>query len=162
MSHINNNKLDNPHQSVYKTGHSTETALLSIKNEVHLSLAHGEPMALVLLDLSDAFDTIDHNILLGCLNSWFGLGGTVLKWFASYLNDQCQTIKRGSTLSELSKLICVIPQGAVLGPLLFHFILHHLAKSSAFICILNSTAMQKTHSYISIFLIRMPLLLLPS
>ena len=59
-SHINNNKLDNPHQSAYKPGHSTETALLSIKNEVHLSLAHGEPTALVLLDLSATFDTIDH------------------------------------------------------------------------------------------------------
>ena len=64
-SHINNNKLDNTHQSAYKPGHSTEAALLSIKNEVHLSLACGEPMALVLLDLSAAFDTIDHNILLG-------------------------------------------------------------------------------------------------
>ena len=82
-SHINNSKLDNPHQSAYKTGHSTGTALLSIKNEVHLSLACGEPTALV------AFDTIAHNILLGYLKSWFGLGGTVLKWFASYLSDHC-------------------------------------------------------------------------
>ena len=97
-SHINKNKLDNPHQSAYKPGHSTETALLSIKNEVHLSLARGEATALVLLDLSAAFDTIDHNILLGYLKSWFGLGGTVLKWFASYLSDQCQTIKIGCTL----------------------------------------------------------------
>ena len=109
-SHINNNKLDNPHQSAYKPGHTTETALLSIKNEVHLSLACGEPTALVLLDLSATFDTIDHNILLGYLKSWFGLGGTVLKWFASYLRDRCQTVKIGSTLSELSKLIYSVPQ----------------------------------------------------
>ena len=87
MSHINNNKLDNQHQSAYKPGHSTETALLSIKDEAHLSLAHGEPTALVLLDLSATYDTIDHNILLGYLKSWFGLGGTVIKWFVSYLND---------------------------------------------------------------------------
>ena len=77
-SHININKLDNPHQSAYKPGHSTETALLSIKNEVHLSLARGEPTALVLLDLSAAFDTIDHSILLSYLKSWFGLGGNDL------------------------------------------------------------------------------------
>ena len=64
------------------------------------------------------FDTIDNNILLGYLKSWFGLGGTVLKWFASYLN-RCQTIKICSTLSALSKLIYGIPQGSVLGPLLF-------------------------------------------
>ena len=75
--------------------------------------------ALVLLDLSAAFDTIDHNILLGYLKSWFGLGGTVLKWFASYLSDRCQSVKIGSTLSELSRLIYGVPQGSILDPLLF-------------------------------------------
>ena len=127
-SHININKLDNPHQSAYKPGHSTETALLSIKNEVHLSLARGEPTALVLLDLSAAFDTIDHSSLLRYLKSWFGLGGTVLKWFASYLGDRCQVVKIGSTLSELSKLIYGIPQGSVLGPLLFSLYTTPLSK----------------------------------
>ena len=126
--HINNNKLDNPYQSAYKPGHSTETALLSIKNEVHLSLACGEPTALVLLDLSAAFDTIDHNILLGYRKSWFGLGGIALKWFASYLSDRSQTIKIGSRLSELSKLIYGVPQGSVLGPLLFSLYTTPLSK----------------------------------
>ena len=127
-SHINNNKLDNPHQSAYKPGHSMETALLSIKNEVHLSLACGEPTALVLLDLSAAFDTIDHNTLLGYLKSWFGIGGTVLRWFASYLRNRCQAIKIGSTLSELSNLIYGVPQGSVLGPLLFSLYTTPLSK----------------------------------
>ena len=86
-------------------------------------------MALVLLDLSAAFDTIDHNILLGYLKSWFGLGGTVLKWFVSYLSDRCQTIKIGSTLSELSKLIYGVPQGSVLGPLLFSLYTTPLSKT---------------------------------
>ena len=101
---------------------------MSIKNEVHLSLAHGEPTALVLLDLSAAFDTIDHNILLGYLKSWFGLGGTVLRWFASYLRNRCQAIKIGSTLSELSNLIYGVPQGSVLGPLLFSLYTTPLSK----------------------------------
>ena len=127
-SHINNNKLDNPHQSAYKPGHSTETALLSIKNEVHLSLACGEPTALVLLDLSATFDTVDHNILLGYLKSWFRLGGTVLRWFVSYLRNHCQAIKIGSTLSELSNLIYGVPQGSVLGPLLFSLYTTPLSK----------------------------------
>ena len=127
-SHINNNKLDNPHQPAYKPGHSTETALLTIKNEVHLSLARGEPTALVLLDLSAAFDTIDHNILLGYLKSWFGLGGTALRWFASYLRNRCQAIKIGSTLSELSNLIYGVPQGSVLGRLLFSLYTTPLSK----------------------------------
>ena len=128
VSHININKLDNPHQSAYKPGHSTETALLSIKNEVHLSLACGEPTALVLLDLSATFDTIDHNIILGYLKSWFGLGAIVLKWFASYLSDRCQTVKIGSTLSELGKLIYGVPQGSVLSPLLFSLYTTPLSK----------------------------------
>ena len=127
-SHININKLDNLQQSAYMPGHSTETALLSIKNEVHLSLARGEPTALVLLDLSATFDTIDHSILLSYLKSWFGLGGTVLKWFASYLGDHCQVVKIGSTLSELSKLIYGVPQGSVLGPLLFSLYTTPLSK----------------------------------
>ena len=99
-----------------------------MKNEVHLSLARGEPTALVLLDLSAAFDTIDHNILLGYLKSWFGLGGTALRWFASYLRNRCQAIKIGSTLSELSNLIYGVPQGSVLGPLLFSLYTTPLSK----------------------------------
>ena len=68
LEHIHVNNLDNAYQSAYKAGHSTETALLSIKNEVHLSLSRGEPTALVLLDLSAACDTIDNSTLLSCLH----------------------------------------------------------------------------------------------
>ena len=67
FQHIDVHNLDNPYQSAYKAGLSTETALLYIKNEVHLSLSRGETTALVLLDLSAAFDTIDHSTLLSCL-----------------------------------------------------------------------------------------------
>ena len=67
MQHINSNNFDNPRQSAYKSGHSTETALLYIKNKIHLSLSLGKRTALVLLDLSAAFDTIDHTTLRNCL-----------------------------------------------------------------------------------------------
>ena len=96
--------MDNSYQSAYKPGHSTETALLSIKNDIHLSLSWGEATALVLLDLSAAFDTIDHSTLLGCLLDWFGVGGSALKWFSSYLTERYQSVKIGSTLSNLQKL----------------------------------------------------------
>ena len=69
MQHTDSNNLDNPRQSAYKSGHSIETALLRIKNEIHLSLSQGEPTALVLLDLSAAFYTTDHTTLLNCLKS---------------------------------------------------------------------------------------------
>ena len=109
-------------------GHSTETALLAIKNEVHLFLSRGEPTALVLLDLSAAFDTIDHSTLLSCLRIWFGVGGSVLKWFTSYPTDRYQSIKIGSTLSDVCKLLFGVPQGSVLSLIIgkykeikFHF-----------------------------------------
>ena len=110
LEHIHVHNLDNPYQSAYKAGHSTETALLYIKNEVHLSLSRGESTALVLLDLSAAFDTIDHSTLLSCLQNWFGVGGCVLKWFTSYLTDRYQSIKIGSTLSDVCKLLFGIPK----------------------------------------------------
>ena len=96
-----------------------ETALLSIKNDIHLSLSWGEATALVLLDLSAAFDTIDHTTLLSCLLDWFGVGGSALKWFSFYLTERSQSVKIGSTLSDLQKLLFGVPQGSVLGPLLF-------------------------------------------
>ena len=118
-SHMDSHDLGNTFQSAYKVGHSTETALLCIKNEIHLSLSKGMPTALVLLDLSAAFDTIDHDTLLSCLSSRFGFAGSALKWFRSYLQDRFQSVKIGSSLSNLFKLKFGVPQGSVLGPLLF-------------------------------------------
>ena len=118
--HVSLHGLENEYQSTYRPGHSTETALLSIKNQIHLSLARGEATALVLLDQSAAFDTIDHDNLLDCLRKWFGVGGRCLDWFKSYLSDRTQRIKIGSVLSEARKLKFGVPQGSVLGPILLH------------------------------------------
>ena len=98
-------------QSAYK--------VLCIKNEIHLSLSKGMPTALVLLDLSTAFDTIDHDTLLSCLSARFGFAGSALKWFRSYLQDRFQSVKIGSSLLNLFKLKFGVPQGSVFGPLLF-------------------------------------------
>ena len=119
VEHIHRQGLDNSYQLAYKSGHSTKTALLSIKNDIHLSISRGEATALVLLDLSAAFDTIDHSTLLSCLLDWFGVGGSALKWFSSYLTERFKCVKIGSTLSDLQKLLFGVPQGSVLGPLLF-------------------------------------------
>ena len=118
--HIHLHNLDNVSQSAYKTGHSTETALLSIKNDIHLSLSRGEATALILLDLSAAFDTMDHYGTLLCVfKQWFGVCGSVLTWFSSFLQDRYQSIKIGSTLSDVCKVRFGVHQGSVLGPLLF-------------------------------------------
>ena len=118
-SHMDSHDLGNTFQSAYKVGHSTETALLCIKNEIHLALLKGMPTALVLLDLSAAFDTIHHDTLLSCLSARFGFAGSALKWFRSYLQDHFQSVKIGSSLSNLFKLMFAVLQGSVLGPLLF-------------------------------------------
>ena len=126
--HVSLNGLENVRQSAYKLGHSTESALLSIKNDVHLAFAKGEATAVVLLDQSAAFDTIDHDTLLNSLSSWFGVSRVVLDWFKSYLSDRVQCIKIGSILSDAKKLLYGVPQGSVLGPILFSLYTTPLSK----------------------------------
>ena len=89
---MSNLGLLNVNQSAYKSSHSTETALLKMQNDIALSVDSGKAVALTLLDLSVAFDTIDHSLLYNCLHDWFGLEGTVLLWIKSYLSNRKQKI----------------------------------------------------------------------
>ena len=138
-SHISSSKLFNHYQSAYNKFKSTETALFKIHSDSLSPMDNGKVTALTLLDLSVACDTIDHTILLGRLNEWFGLTGKVLYWFKSYLTGRCQRIKLGNCLSSKSDLTFRVSQGSVLGLLLFtlytsplsslisgHSIPHHL------------------------------------
>ena len=122
--HVSLHGLEKEYKSAYRRGHSTETALLSIKNQIHLSLARGEATAVVLLDQSAAFDTIDNDKLLDCLRKWFGVGSRCLDWFKSYLSDRTQCIKIGSFLSEARKLKFGVPQGQFLVLFFFRCIPH--------------------------------------
>jgi hypothetical protein len=126
--YLKENNLVNPFQSAYKAGHSTESALLKIKSDIHLSLSKGNCVALTLLDLSAAFDTIDHALLLERLASDYGLSGTVLKWFTSYLTNRKQSVKIRNTLSSARNLLYGVPQGSVLGPVLFTLYTAPLSK----------------------------------
>ena len=93
--HVSLNRLENVRQSAYNLGHTIESALLSIKNNVHLAFAKDVVIAVVLLDQSAALDTIDLDMLLDSLSSWFGVGGVVLDRFKSNLLDCVQSIKIG-------------------------------------------------------------------
>jgi exonuclease III len=118
-SHLSANNLLNPFQSAYRQSHSTETALLHILNDLLLATDSGKVSLLTFLDLSAAFDTIDHTILLTRLQHTFGISGTALSWFTSYLSDRKQTVLIKGTYSQPAHLTCGVPQGSVLGPVLF-------------------------------------------
>lgn len=85
-------------------------------------------MVLVLLDLIAAFDTVDHEILVSRLERCVGITGIALKWFHSYLKDRTFSVNCVGSVSTTAHLSCGIPQGSILGPLLFPFISSHLAQ----------------------------------
>ena len=114
-----NNCLDD-FQSGFRANHSTETALVKVINDIRLNTDAGKASVLVLLDLSAAFDTVDHNILLHRLEHWVGVSGVVIKWLKSYLQDRSFFVAVGNCTSTPTSLTCGVPQGSILGPLLFN------------------------------------------
>ena len=126
LQHLQSHSLLEPFQSAYRKCHITETALLRVVNDLLQASDHGCVSILSLLDLSAAFDTIGQNILMTRLHSTFGCSGMVLQWFISYLSCRTQSVFVGHE-STPSVLKCGVPQGSVLGPLLFTLYIHPLS-----------------------------------
>ena len=118
-SHLIANNLYSEFQSAYRKHHSTETALLRVQNDILQAVDLGYEVILVLLDFTAAFDTIDHSILLTRLEQRFGISGKAWKWLASYLEDRTQFVSVNNLNSTTSTVKYGVPQGSVLGPLLF-------------------------------------------
>lgn len=126
-TYLSAHALVNKFQSAYRMFHSTETALLRVQNDILTALNNKSSIALVLLDLSAAFDTIDHDILLSRLKNNFGITGKALGWIKSYLSDRSQRVVVNNIPSPDSEMKFGVPQGSVLGPLLFTLYMTPLA-----------------------------------
>ena len=105
-------------QSAYRQFHSTETALCRIYNDLVLNTCDGKASVLVMLDLSAAFDTVDHQLLMSDMEE-VGVRDSALTYMKSYLYGRVQRVVVGEATSDPIPLVCGVPQGSVLGPILF-------------------------------------------
>jgi hypothetical protein len=114
--HLNRNTLLDDHQSAYRSHASTETALTRVNNDILLALDKGHHAALILLDLSAAFDTIDHDIFLHRAQHTLGIRDGANDWLRSYFTGRSQAVALAEVVSSDASLKYGVPQGSVLGP----------------------------------------------
>ena len=118
-NHLQAHNLLIVNQSAYKKNHSCETAWLKIYNDVLSLLDSSTNVVVALLDFSAAFDTINHDLLVQKLHDQYGIRGTALNWFRSYLSDRWLRVKVQQCISNGRLSNFGVPQGSILGPLLF-------------------------------------------
>ena len=107
------------YQCGFRKGHSTDLAVLSFTDSIRRSTDQGLLTGAVFIDLRKALDTVDHDLLLEKLTMGYGVTGKELGWFRDYLTDRRQVVTVQSTLSDPCDVAFGVPQGSILGPLLF-------------------------------------------
>lgn len=150
-NYVSTNNLDEPMQSPYRESHSTETVLCKIYNDITLSLDRNECVMFISLDLSVAFNTIDHQILLARLAQRFGITSRCFHWIKSYLEGRKLRVAIDGTLSDSKVLHFGVPQGSVLGPKLFTIYLVPLGDIARSRSLLRSMLTQMTANFTSRF-----------
>lgn len=114
-----------PMQSGFRQGHSTVTAVASVTNDIITALDNKKSCAALFIDLSKAFDTVCHDLLLERLKS-IGFSPSVIKWFSNYLSGRTQCVTVGNCSSSSLEVKMGVPQGSILGPILFSIYINNL------------------------------------
>lgn len=127
-SYLSLHNLLNPMQSGFRKGHSTVTALVKITDDIRLGMEHGQLTVLTLLDFSNAFNTVDFDILLALLRS-LNISTAVTNWFSNYLFGRRQRVRFEESVSSWCDLSAGVPQGGVLSPLLFAIFINSISQN---------------------------------
>ena len=151
-THMTENNLHCPNQHGYKKHHSTETLLIEIVDQTLIGFDSNTGTILILLDMSAAFDTVDLNKLLKILEHKIGLKGTVLKWFQSFLLGRKQKVQINGFTSEILLTMYDVPQGSVLGPVLFNIYVSSLSSVIEGLSLSSSSYADDTNARIKLSL----------
>ena len=149
--YIDANGILNDKQFGFRPKHSTYMAIAQLVDKINTAVEKHETTIGIFLDLSKAFDTIDHNILLYKLE-YYGFRGVVLEWFKNYLNNRKQYVFHNNCKSDLKDIVCGVPQGSILGPLLFILYVNDIIHTSNvldFILFADDTTILYSHKDIS-------------